>query len=526
MFDATKLQEALTSYKSAFPTRWKSMKYKWKAVQHFQDLWNPDAPDFALMLSQALLPPLSDLLASRLYYPDQMLKKFVTADPASVRTMFTCLFDESKSLKERIDRFITISEKLRDEYFINDNNHFQDALAANVYLSLRYPEKYFNYRIQEMRSAYKALSATHQFARAYAPENQSEVETAYHEISKLMSEDLDCHVMLKERLTADCYGDPNFYLLAGDFIKYVGHDWEPVRVTETEPVTSYNQPACITYTKKDFLKDVFMDEASYDSLVSLLKRKKNIILTGASGVGKTFAARRLAFSIMGMHYEARAKLIQFHSGYSYDDFVMGFKPTSDGMRLKAGVFYQFCKQAEALPKEDFFFIIDELNRGDVSQIFGDLFMLLDAEHRGSSITLTRSSEEFSIPENLYIIATMNQTKRGLQSLDPGLYRRFGFFEMKPAFQVKSFRDYQSHLCSSKLDAFINLIISLNETIARNPALGPSFCIGHSLFCNLQRVNNEFFQQVILYELIPLIEEYYHDDLKTCEQLKLTLKGYL
>ena len=195
-----------------------------------------------------------------------------------------------------------------------------------------------------------------------------------------------------------------------------------------------------TYDRDKFLDEVFMSRNDYDQLESLLLRKKNLILQGAPGVGKTFAAKRLAYSIMGNKDDSRVMQVQFHQNYSYEDFVMGYKPNEEGgFELKNGMFYRFCKRAAADREHKYFFIIDEINRGNLSKIFGELFMLIEADKRGIELQLLYSDERFSIPGNVYIIGMMNTADRSLAMLDYALRRRFAFYEMKPGFGSDGFR---------------------------------------------------------------------------------------
>ncbi|HBT64000.1 MAG TPA: restriction endonuclease, partial [Ruminococcaceae bacterium] len=185
------------------------------------------------------------------------------------------------------------------------------------------------------------------------------------------------------------------------------------------------------YDKADFLNEVYMTESRYDMLLSVLKNKKNIILQGAPGVGKTFAAKRLAYSMIGEKDENRIEFVQFHQNYSYEDFMMGYKPVNDGFELKYGIFYRFCQKAANQPDKDFFFIIDEINRGNMSKIFGELLMLIECDYRGTKATLAYNGLSFAVPKNLYIIGMMNTADRSLAMLDYALRRRFAFYEMKP-----------------------------------------------------------------------------------------------
>lgn len=268
-----------------------------------------------------------------------------------------------------------------------------------------------------------------------------------------------------------------------------------------------------SYAREDFLKEVFVSGEDYDRLATILRLKKNIILEGAPGVGKTFIADRLAYSLMGEKAIDRVKMVQFHQSYSYEDFIMGFRPSASGFELRKGPFYQFCKQAEGDESNDYFFIIDEINRGNLSKIFGELFMLIEMDKRGRDLQLLYSDEQFSIPENLYIIGMMNTADRSLAMLDFALRRRFAFFELKPGFDSDGFKEYQSHLKNEKFDALINTVKHLNEIIASDESLGEGFCIGHSYFCNLipNSIDQQVLSSIVEYELIPLLKEYWFDE---------------
>lgn len=268
-----------------------------------------------------------------------------------------------------------------------------------------------------------------------------------------------------------------------------------------------------SYTKEDFLNDVFMSEEEYERLRSVFVFKKNIILQGAPGVGKTYATKRLAYSLIGEKNAERVKMVQFHQSYSYEDFIMGFRPSDIGFELRKGTFYNFCKRAELDAVNDYFFIIDEINRGNLSKIFGELFMLLENDKRGASLQLVYSDEKFSIPDNLYIIGMMNTADRSLAMLDYALRRRFAFFELQPGFDTDGFKTYQSNINNRKLDNLIACVKNLNYAIATDESLGEGFCIGHSYFCNLtpESVNDQVISNIVEYELIPLLKEYWFDE---------------
>ena len=266
-----------------------------------------------------------------------------------------------------------------------------------------------------------------------------------------------------------------------------------------------------SYSKEKFLDEVYMDEASYNTLVGLVLNKKNVILQGAPGVGKTFAAKRLAYSIMKVKDPHRVMMVQFHQSYSYEDFIMGFRPSEKGFELKRGAFYNFCKDAEIDSENEYFFIIDEINRGNLSKIFGELFMLIESDKRGVELQLLYSDEKFSVPDNVYIIGMMNTADRSLAMLDYALRRRFAFYEMKPGFNTEGFREYRIGLNNIKFDNLIQCVEQLNEEIAGDESLGEGFCIGHSYFCNLIEVNDQALSAIVEYELIPLLKEYWFDE---------------
>ena len=280
---------------------------------------------------------------------------------------------------------------------------------------------------------------------------------------------------------------------------------------EDEPEETSQYPE---YSIKKFLKEVYIDEKDYFTLVNLLKNKKNLIIQGAPGVGKTFMAKRLAYSIIGEKNMSRVMMVQFHQSYSYEDFIMGFRPTKDGFELKNGTFYTFCKKAEIDNENKYFFIIDEINRGNLSKIFGELFMLIESDKRGedNKIQLLYSDELFCIPENVYIIGLMNTADRSLAMIDYALRRRFAFFDLKPGFQSRGFKEYQEKINDSQFDDLIKVIEQLNEDIKNDDSLGEGFRIGHSFFCDLSPDDlEEKMKFIVEYEIIPLIKEYWFDE---------------
>ena len=273
-------------------------------------------------------------------------------------------------------------------------------------------------------------------------------------------------------------------------------------------------PVSLTeYSVEIFLEEVYMDRERYDAIVGLLKTKKNIIMQGAPGVGKTYAAKRLAYSMMGVKDVSRVKLIQFHQSYSYEDFIEGYRPSGAGFELVKGAFYSFCKKAADDEENAYFFIIDEINRGNLSKIFGELFMLIESDKRGNELQLLYSRELFSVPTNVHIIGMMNTADRSLAMLDYALRRRFAFVELSPAFDSDGFRKYCAGLDNPRFEALVREVESLNRAIAEDESLGDGFCIGHSYFCNMEAdsCTDAALDSIVDYELIPMLKEYWFDE---------------
>jgi 5-methylcytosine-specific restriction enzyme B len=284
-----------------------------------------------------------------------------------------------------------------------------------------------------------------------------------------------------------------------------------------------------TYTVADALQSLFLSREKLTAILDALVRRKNVILEGAPGVGKTFVARRIAWALLGYKDNERVQMVQFHQSYSYEDFVQGWRPRENGgFELQDGVFHRFCRNAQQDPDNRYVFIIDEINRGNLSKVFGELMMLIEADKRGPDfaipLTYARGLEDrFHVPENVYILGMMNTADRSLAMVDYALRRRFSFVRLEPAFGSERFSD---HLLGEDVpDELVERIVDrmgeLNRTIAEDTRnLGPGFEIGHSFFVpgsDEEERGEEWYERIIRYEIEPLLHEYWFDQPDRVEQ---------
>ena len=291
-----------------------------------------------------------------------------------------------------------------------------------------------------------------------------------------------------------------------------------------EPQPPYPQPPIAPYTRADALAELFISAEVLDGALAGLTRRRNLLLQGPPGTGKTFLARRLAWLLLGHRDDSRIELVQFHPSYGYEDFLLGFRPDAKGrFRLVPGVVPLLCQRAATDPEHPYFLLIDELNRGNVARIFGELMLLLEADKRGPAhkLRLPYAAPDdplFFVPANLFVIGTLNLADRALAPLDYALRRRFALLPLPPQFGPP-LRDFllARHVPAALVERILNRFMALNQAIADDPDLGPDFLVGHSYFCqppsdlaSNPAAAETWYQQVTAQEITPLLADYWRE----------------
>jgi 5-methylcytosine-specific restriction protein B len=308
----------------------------------------------------------------------------------------------------------------------------------------------------------------------------------------------------------------------GSLFRLTEPEYEVIRSLIDEANTSLPN-ATKTYSKQAAMTGLFLAEAQFDDMLEALREKKNLVMQGAPGVGKTYVAKRLAYALIGSDDPLRIEMIQFHQSYSYEDFIQGFRPTSKGhFELKYGIFHQFCRRAQRdeAQRKPYIFIIDEINRGNLSRIFGELMMLIEPDKRGAGHAIPLAyaqdaDERFYVPDNVHLLGLMNTADRSLAMVDYALRRRFRFVTLKPEFHSEGFQANLAHAGANAalIAQIVSRMTALNESISADTRnLGPGYQVGHSFFCPASGVtpDHAWYRRVIESEVMPLIEEYWFD----------------
>ncbi len=309
-------------------------------------------------------------------------------------------------------------------------------------------------------------------------------------------------------------------------VRWAKHLGSPQQSNSESSSELYQSPSR-PFTIDDVVQDLFHDRDEVRGWLEVLRQKKNLVLQGPPGVGKTLIARRLAYGLLGEVAEAQVEWLQFHQSYSYEDFVHGWRPSKSGFELQPGRFLQFCTAATLEPGKLFVLVIDEINRGNLSRIFGEALSLLEADKRGPAHALTLSYhsadalksgtlQRFFVPENLYVIGMMNTADRSLAMVDYALRRRFSFVSLSPQFATDRFREHLETrgVPKSLIAHIVASMEGINKEICDDRRhLGEGYQIGHSFFCPPTALLGGFdswFAGVVEHEVLPLLQEYWVD----------------
>lgn len=519
--------------------------YRYSVASDISDALNFDAPPKrdgsveSLLNSYRLYDELRAALSQNAAIT-QMVRSAIEAAPAGKYWPDTHWNIAAIDLGFYLSRFYLAEQKaaqMQAEWFPAKSEYDPGITTAQWSALLQDPSVFTPEALRVMKCMldYGGQATCKQLAMKYGETNNFYISNSYH-LAQRVAEKTCCRVMPRDNESMRWW--PILYVGKNTSTKADGtyiwrlrdellHALKSANLSNVPAATApIRQAASDSYTKADFLHDVFLSEQRYDVLVSLLRRKKNVILQGAPGVGKTYAAKRLAYSMMGQADSSRVEFVQFHQNYSYEDFILGYRPDGSDFKLTEGVFYRFCQKASNDPDREYFFLIDEINRGNLSKIFGELMMLIESDHRGEKITLAYNGMPFYVPENLHIIGMMNTADRSLALIDYALRRRFSFFEMEPAFTSDSFLHYQAALDNETFNALVEQIKALNREIAADASLGPGFRIGHSYFCldDPAACTTDWMCSVVEFDILPTLAEYWFDAPDKLHRWEENLRG--
>ena len=519
--------------------------YRYSVARDISDALNFDAPPKrdgsveSLLNSYRLYDELRAALSQNAAVT-QMIRSAIDAAPAGKYWPDTHWNIAAIDLGFYLSRFYLAEQKTAqmDAGWFPAKSEYDPGITTTQWSALLQDASVFTpeaLRVMKCMLDYGGQATCKQLAMKYGETSNFYISNSYH-LAQRVAEKTGCRVMPRDNESMRWW--PILYVGKNTSTKADGtYIWrlrdellQALKSADLSNVPAATAPirqaASDSYTKADFLHDVFLSEQRYDVLVSLLRRKKNVILQGAPGVGKTYAAKRLAYSMMGQADSSRVEFVQFHQNYSYEDFMLGYRPDGSGFKLTEGVFYRFCQKASNDPDREYFFLIDEINRGNLSKIFGELMMLIESDHRGEKITLAYNGMTFYVPENLYIIGMMNTADRSLALIDYALRRRFSFFEMEPAFTSDGFLHYQAALDNEPFNALVEQIKALNQEIFADASLGPGFRIGHSYFCldDPAAFTTDWMCSVVEFDILPTLAEYWFDAPDKLHRWEKNLRG--
>lgn len=339
---------------------------------------------------------------------------------------------------------------------------------------------------------------------------------------------------LARRLILFAFGgakqDYSFWLQRPYFARKYGDSAPPLEsddILEVEEIETEEEAAAPTYTVANITAEgCFLTEQELNLALARVRAKKNLILQGPPGTGKTWLAKKLAYALIGSKDRKvtrdRLRSVQFHPSLSYEDFVRGWRPSGEGqLKLMDGVFLEIAQAAATEPDRPFVLIIEEINRGNPAQIFGEMLTLLEDSKRTAEEAVElayrqREGERIFIPKNLHVIGTMNIADRSLALVDLALRRRFAFVNLEPQFNDlwRQWCIEKGGLAAADVDLIAARMTALNAQIGEDRSLGTQYRIGHSYVTPAEgaRITDtrQWFRDVVDTELVPLLEEYWFD----------------
>ena len=502
-------------------------RYKWEVFAQFKKRWNLEATDFAEMRPVMNFKNLIHNTATSFW-------NVLWEEPEQARTYYEKLSDDALSRKERMAWAAKESKAILQRANPKWKSSGQDERGVSLFwagldLSQHAPYKHSFYSDYCDRLGLQE-AGKHEKYTHYLELLQAFIE----EWIKPDAELMDAHNAAL--VGVDAVDDPSHHLFAQNvWYTVLDQIWTEEKASDHKrPEDSEPRVEDASLLGSNFLGESFLQDDQVAPILAGLKRKKNIILQGPPGTGKTFVAKLLAHAVMKERDDSRIEVVQFHQSYSYEDFIQGFRPKEEGgFERRDGVFYRFCDLAREDLERPYFFVIDEINRGNLSKIFGELMMLIEADKRGEKhevqLTYSEEGEYFSIPPNVHLIGTMNTADRSLALVDYALRRRFLFFDIAPQFDSPKFK---AHLLSRGVsepfvDELKERMKSVNTSIEKDPNLGKGFEIGHSYFCGRLKEGlseTAWFGNIVKHEVGPQLHEYWFDDKSKAEnQIDLLLK---